>query len=483
MVSAACSMLSGRLARLALVVVAGLLNTPVLAQPAEFSATPVVFPSAIPSNDPGGQPQPLPSLADMLERVNPAVVNIATRSLVRESNRLLEDPFFRRFFNVPERRQRYRRTQSAGSGVVIDAGQGYIVTNAHVVKNADEISIGLSDGRTLEATLIGADPEVDLALLQVRAEGLQAIEYADSAKLRVGDFVVAIGNPFGLNQTVTSGIVSALGRSGLGIEGYEDFIQTDAPINPGNSGGALVDLGGRLVGINTAIFAPSGGNIGIGFAIPANMVSAVTAQLIAKGEVNRGFVGAIVQPLNRELAKAFGVVSPEGTPQGVVIVDVLEGSSAQQAGLEPGDVIVKMGTSPIESVADFSARAATMFIGDEIAVHFVRQGEKSQTLLRIVADQQQAIEGRSLTPRLRGVELQNLRGDEESMPGAGVVTTAVDDASPAYAFGLRTGDVIVGANRIPIQDIATLRDAIRRDARQLLLRIFRNGRFYYVVIR
>jgi serine protease Do/serine protease DegQ len=419
----------------------------------------------------------------MLERVNPAVVNIATRSVVRESNRLLEDPFFRRFFNVPKSRQRYRRTQSAGSGVVVDAAAGYIVTNAHVVKNADEISIGVSDGRTLQATLIGLDPEVDLALLQVPAEDLTDIDYADSARLRVGDFVVAIGNPFGLNQTVTSGIISALGRSGLGIEGYEDFIQTDASINPGNSGGALVDLNGRLVGINTAIFAPSGGNIGIGFAIPANMVSAVTAQLIEKGEIKRGFVGAIVQPLNRELAKAFGVISGEGIPQGVVVVDVQGGSSAEQAGLEPGDVIVQMDGNPIMSVADFSAQAAVMFIGDEVEVRYVRQGEQRKTTLRIVADQQQAIAGKSLAPWLRGVQLQNLREDGEIMPGAGVVATEVNARSPAYGFGLRAGDVIVAANRVVVEDIAGLREAVRRDARQLLLRIFRNGRFYYVVIR
>lgn len=445
--------------------------------------TPVAFPQDIPSSDPDGSPQPLPSLADMLERVNPAVVNIATRSVVRESNRLLEDPFFRRFFNVPKSRQRYRRTQSAGSGVVIDAAAGYIVTNAHVVKNADEISIGVSDGRTLEATLIGIDPEVDLALLQVPAEDLIDIDYADSARLRVGDFVVAIGNPFGLNQTVTSGIISALGRSGLGIEGYEDFIQTDASINPGNSGGALVDLHGRLVGINTAIFAPSGGNIGIGFAIPANMVSAVAAQLIVKGEINRGFVGAIVQPLNRELAKAFGVISGEGVPQGVVVVDVQGGSSAEQAGLEPGDVITQMRGNSIVNVADFSAQTAVMFIGDEVDVRYVRQGEKRQTMMRIVADQQQAIAGKSLAPRLRGVQLQNLREDGELLPGAGVVVAEIDRRSPAYSFGLRTGDVIVAANRVVIEDIAGLREAVRRDARQLLLRIFRNGRFYYVVIR
>ena len=445
--------------------------------------TPVAFPQDIPSSDPDGSPQPLPGLADMLERVNPAVVNIATRSVVRESNRLLEDPFFRRFFNVPKSRQRYRRTQSAGSGVVIDAAAGYIVTNAHVVKNADEISIGVSDGRTLEAALIGIDPEVDLALLQVPAEDLIDIDYADSARLRVGDFVVAIGNPFGLNQTVTSGIISALGRSGLGIEGYEDFIQTDASINPGNSGGALVDLHGRLVGINTAIFAPSGGNIGIGFAIPANMVSAVAAQLIAKGEINRGFVGAIVQPLNRELAKAFGVISGEGVPQGVVVVDVQGGSSAEQAGLEPGDVITQMRGNSIVNVADFSAQTAVMFIGDEVDVRYVRQGEKRQTMMRIVADQQQAIAGKSLAPRLRGVQLQNLREDGELLPGAGVVVAEIDRRSPAYSFGLRTGDVIVAANRVVIEDIAGLREAVRRDARQLLLRIFRNGRFYYVVIR
>lgn len=482
------SLLRDRLVRRVIVLLIGLyIGGAVVGQSAFADRTgqlmPVAFPRDIPSADPDGSSQPLPSLADMLERVNPAVVNIATRSVVRESNRLLEDPFFRRFFNVPKSRQRYRRTQSAGSGVVIDAAAGYIVTNAHVVKNADEISIGVSDGRTLEATLIGIDPEVDLALLQVPAEDLIDIDYADSARLRVGDFVVAIGNPFGLNQTVTSGIISALGRSGLGIEGYEDFIQTDASINPGNSGGALVDLNGRLVGINTAIFAPSGGNIGIGFAIPANLVSAVAAELIAKGEINRGFVGAIVQPLNRELAKAFGVISGEGVPQGVVVVDVQGGSSAEQAGLEPGDVIVQMRGNPIVNVADFSAQAAVMFIGDEVDVRYVRQGEKRQTTMRIIADQQQAIAGKSLAPWLRGVQLQNLREDGELVPGAGVVAAEIDRRSPAYGFGLRAGDVIVAANRVAIEDIAGLREAVRRDARQLLLRIFRNGRFYYVVIR
>jgi S1-C subfamily serine protease len=213
------------------------------------------------------------------------------------------------------------------------------------------------------------------------------------------------------------------------------------------------------------------------------MVSAVTSQLIKEGEVNRGFVGAIVQPLNRELAKAFGVISGDGIPQGVVVVDVQEGSSAQKAGLQPGDVIVKMGANPILNVADYSAQAAVMFIGDEVDVDYIRQGEQQRTLLRIVADEQEAVEGQSLAPWLRGVALQNLRTADEVMPGAGVVATEVDQRSPAYGFGLRAGDVIVGANRVAVEDIAALREAVRRDGRQLLLRIFRNGRFYYVVIR
>src|SRR5678816_30049 len=214
----------------------------------------------------------LPSLAPMLEQITPSVVNIATYTTVQVRNPLMDDPFFRRFFNIPEQQQRYRRTKAAGSGVIVDARQGYIVTNNHVIDRADEITVTLSDGRALPAKLIGTDPQVDLAVLKVDSNKLAQIAFADSSRLRVGDYVVAIGNPFGLDQTVTSGIVSALGRSGLGIEGYEDFIQTDASINPGNSGGALVNLRGELIGINTAILAPAGGNVGIGFAIPSNMV-------------------------------------------------------------------------------------------------------------------------------------------------------------------------------------------------------------------
>ena len=431
----------------------------------------------------GDTSQPLPSLADMLERINPAVVNIATRSTVREGNRLLQDPFFRRFFNVPESRRRYRRTQSAGSGVVVDAANGYIVTNNHVVQNADEISVGLADGRILNAKLIGRDSQVDLALLQVQTDDLTAIKYANSATVRVGDFVVAIGNPFGLNQTVTSGIVSALGRSGLGIEGFEDFVQTDAPINPGNSGGALVDLRGDLVGINTAIFAPTGGNVGIGFAIPANMVKAVLAQLIDKGEVNRGFVGAIVQPLNRELASAFGVLSPGGRPKGVVVVDVELASSAEKAGLEPGDVIISMDDKQIATVADFAGQAAIMFIGDEVEVNFIRQGQRKSVKLEILADDQEQVDGQRLTLRLRGVFLQNFHNPDEQAKGAGALVIKVNRKSTAYSFGLREGDIIVAANQRPTENISKLRDAARAEKRLLLLRVYRNGQFGDVIMR
>ena len=443
-------------------------------------AVQAALPVAIPAAD-GESSATLPSLADMLERANPAVVNIATRSTVVEHNRLLADPFFRRFFNIPESRRRYRRTQSAGSGVVVDAAQGYIVTNNHVIDGADEISVGFSDGQTLEAELVGRDPQVDLALLKVSAENLVAIKFADSGALRVGDFVVAIGNPFGLNQTVTSGIVSALGRSGLGIEGYEDFIQTDAPINPGNSGGALVDLRGDLVGINTAIYAPSGGNVGIGFAIPANMTAAIIQELIENGDVNRGYVGAVVQPLNRELAKAFDVLPADGAPAGVVVVDVQPASSAEKAGLTPGDVIVQMGDKKITSVADFENQAAVMFIGDRLDIVLVRQGKQRALTLEIFADTQEQVAGRRITPRLNGVVLQNLSAADDL--GGGVLVAEVMINSSAYSYGLRSGDIIVGVNRVTVADIAELREAVRRDKRLLTLRVYRNGRFGPITIR
>ena len=419
----------------------------------------------------------LPSLAPMLDETSPAVVNIATYTTVQVRNPLLEDPFFRRFFNVPDNR-RYRRTQSAGSGVVVDAAGGYIVTNNHVVERADEITITFSDGRSLPAVLVGTDPQVDLAVLKVTPEELTEISFADSAALRVGDFVVAIGNPFGLSQTVTSGIVSALGRSGLGIEGYEDFIQTDASINPGNSGGALVDLRGDLVGINTAIIAPSGGNVGIGFAIPANMVQAIMAELIANGEVRRGYIGLAVQGLNAQLAEAFGVERKEG----VVVVEVEPESPAADAGLEAGDIIIKVDDRKIAAISDFHNQAAVTFIGDELRVEFVRDGKLREVDFKIRDDNLEKMRGERIDRRMRGTELQNFRSDE-SATGSGVLVTQVDSTSSAWQSGLRPGDIVVGANRRAVRSLADLRENARASSEQLLLRVYRSGQYGYVAIR
>ena len=337
------------------------------------------FATALPAEVEG---QPLPTLAPMLERVTPAVVQIATEARVPvATNPLLEDPFFRRFFGAPEQQPRERRAQGLGSGVIIDPKQGYILTNNHVVAQADQITVSLKDGRHFTAKLVGADPDADIAVLKVEAPNLATIPIGDSEGLRVGDFVVAIGNPFGLTQTVTSGIVSALGRSGLGIESYEDFIQTDASINPGNSGGALVNLRGELVGINTAILGPSGGNIGIGFAIPINMAREIMAQIVEYGEVRRGRLGVTVQDLTPDLAQAFDISAGQ---RGAVIAQVEPGSPADKAGLKAGDVVTSVNGKPVKSSADMRNAVGLQRIGAKVEFEVVRGG-KTRTLVATIA--------------------------------------------------------------------------------------------------
>ncbi len=435
--------------------------------------------------------EPLPSLAPVMERVTPSVVNIATFTNVEVRNPLFDDPFFRRFFDVPSMEQRFRRTRSAGSGVIVDAAAGFILTNDHVVSRADEIAVTLADGRTLEARLVGADAQVDLAVLQVDAaalaedapfvDDLTAAAFGDSASLRVGDFVVAIGNPFGLGQTVTSGIISAIGRSGLGVDGYEDFIQTDASINPGNSGGALVNLRGELVGINTAIIAPAGGNVGIGFAIPANMARAIMAELIEHGEVRRGHFGLQVQALNLDLARAFGIA----TRGGVVVTAVDPDSPAARAGIEVGDVIKRLGDRQVRTATDFRARAAVIMVGDEIEVDVHRDGASETLVVIVPEDAFEKVAGERLHPSLAGALLQTWRPTEADNAGimGAVALLGVVEGSNAWRNGLRGGDRIVSANQRESRNLSELTQGLKAGQRQPVLRIWRDGQFYVVRLR
>jgi Do/DeqQ family serine protease len=342
----------------------------------------------------------VPTLAPMLARVTPGVINIAVRGKVRAENPLLQDPFFRRFFNLPQRSQpEERETQATGSGVIVDAQNGYILTNGHVVDNATKIEVTTKDNKRFTAKLVGRDTEADVAVLQIPAQNLTAVPLGDSDRLQVGDFVLAVGNPFGLGQTVTSGIVSALGRSGLGIEGYEDFIQTDASINPGNSGGPLVNLYGQVVGINTAILAPGGGNIGIGFAVPINMARRVMDQIIRYGEVKRGRIGVAIQDLTPELAQAMSTQQTEGA----VIARVETGSSAEQAGLRTGDLVVAANGTAVHSGTQLRNMIGLARIGDQVTLKVDRRGSEISIPVRIEAATATA------TTRQRGNEPRQTR--------------------------------------------------------------------------
>ncbi len=421
-----------------------------------------------------------PSLAPMVKNVLPGVVNISTRSRVRsELNPLFRDPFFRRFFNIPSMPSQ-RPRQSLGSGVVVDAEQGYILTNNHVIANADEISVTFRDGRHYEAKLVGADPEVDLAVLQIEAKDLTAVPFGDSSKLEVGDFVVAIGNPFGLGQTVTSGIVSALGRSGLGIEGYENFIQTDASINPGNSGGALVNLDGELIGINTAIVGPSGGNVGIGFAIPSNMAADIMKQLIDYGEVRRGQLGVYIQDVTPALAEALEL----DRLQGAVVSQVIKGSPAEQAGIKPGDVIVAVNGETVSNSSQLRAIIGLLRTGQWVVLDVMRDGRQRQFKVLISERAGEVVAAGGFSEYLKGATLGPVQEDHPLAGRVeGVQVIEVERGSPAASAGLRAGDVIVSINRRPVQSLGDVKQAVKASRKGMLLNIRRGDGALFIVIR
>ena len=424
--------------------------------------------AALPTSADG---KPLPSLAPVLKEVTPSVVNVYTQTRVRVRSPLLDDPIFRRFFNVPDV-PRERVSQSLGSGVIVDAENGYVLTNNHVIARADEIAVGLKDGRSLEAKLIGTDPDTDLAVIQIPPENLSALQLADTDELQVGDFVVAVGNPFGLGQTVTSGIVSALGRTGLrGLE-YQNFIQTDASINPGNSGGALINLRGELVGINSAIFTPSGGNVGIGFAIPASMARYVMDQLIQFGEVRRGTLGIFVQKLTEDLAGAFAVEAGRG----VLVAEIAEGSAAENAGLQPGDVIVAMANQPVNSAQDFHNAEGRLALGESLQLEFLRNGKIHD--VQLVIQSVPVLKGDDLDWRLEGVRFTDLTAKHKQQGLSGVLLDELDPRSRLAREGLAEGDIIIGVDRQRVRNLVDFKEFIESTRGSILLQIRRGGRAY-----
>ncbi|WP_431637655.1 serine endoprotease DegP [Enterobacter hormaechei] len=442
--------------------------------------------------------QQMPSLAPMLEKVMPSVVSINVEgSTTVNTPRMPRN--FQQFFgdNSPfcqdgspfqsspfcqgggagddgQGGGQQQKFMALGSGVIIDAAKGYVVTNNHVVDNANTIKVQMSDGRKFDAKVVGKDPRSDLALIQIQdPKNLTAIKLADSDALRVGDYTVAIGNPFGLGETVTSGIVSALGRSGLNAENYENFIQTDAAINRGNSGGALVNLNGELIGINTAILAPDGGNIGIGFAIPSNMVKNLTAQMVQYGQVKRGELGIMGTELNSELAKAMKV----DAQRGAFVSQVMPNSSAAKAGIKAGDVITSLNGKPISSFAALRAEVGSMPIGSKVTLGLLREGKPVNVSLELQQSSQNQVDSSTIFSGIEGAEMSNKGADK------GVVVNNVKANSPAARIGLKKGDVIMGANQQPVKNIAELRKILDSKPSVLALNIQRGDTSIYLLMQ
>ena len=418
--------------------------------------------------------QQLPTLAPMLEKTTPAVVNISVKGTHVSKQRIPD--VYRYFFGAPREQQQERPFQGLGSGVIIDADEGYVVTNHHVIDGADEIMVLLSDGREYAAQKIGSDKDTDVALLQIEAKDLNQVKFADSDRLRVGDFAVAIGNPFGLGQTVTSGIISALGRAELNIEGIENFIQTDAAINRGNSGGALVNLRGELIGINTAIYGPNGGNVGIGFAIPANMVNNLVNQLIDHGEVKRGVLGITGTNLSTEVAKSLDI----DVTKGAFINQVFPDTAADKAGLQPGDVIVSINGKAIRSFGELRAKVATMGAGAKVKLGIVRDGKNKTMQVTLGEAEGAQIAAETIHPRFNGAELATTDNQAEIQ---GVAVKSVESRSPAWGAGLREGDIIIGVNKLRVKTVKDLRNLMKQNEGFTALTILRNNTKMFLFLR
>ena len=414
-----------------------------------------------------------PSLAPLVERVSPAVVNIrVSQTITRRPS--TGDDAFRRFFGLPDGPGGSREVASAGSGVIVDATRGYILTNHHVVADADEIQISLIDGQILDAEVVGSDPATDIALIKVDSNGLVEMPIGDSENMRVGDFVLAIGNPFGLGHTVTSGIVSALGRTGINRSGYEDFIQTDASINPGNSGGALVNMRGELVGINSAIISRSGGNVGIGFAVPTEIASSIMSQILDFGEVRRGLLGVSIQTIDREVA---GLLETS-VDSGALISLIEPGSAAEEAGLRVDDIIVEVNDEKISGASELRNTIGLMGSGEQVDIKYIRDGEPLSTTATL---------GRQVTSRSVGTDIHpGLNGAEFATSSAsavrGVEVIGVVPDSPAAQRGLQSGDVITAVNRHEVRTLDQLAE-IAAVSRILFLLVQRGDRAIMLQIR
>ena len=429
--------------------------------------------AALPSQVPGQAA--IPSLAPMLEKVLPALVSVQVEGTAVQSQRVPDE--LKKYFGDESPNQQAQPFEGLGSGVIIDAAKGYILTNNHVISQADKISVQLNDGREFDAKLIGGDDQSDIALLQVQnPSNLTQIAIADSDKLRVGDFAVAVGNPFGLGQTATSGIVSALGRSGLNLEGLENFIQTDASINRGNSGGALLNLNGELIGINTAILAPGGGSIGIGFAIPSNMAKTLAQQLIQFGEVKRGLLGIKGMEMSADIAKAFNI----NVQRGAFVSEVLPNSGSAKAGIKSGDVIVSLNDKPLSSFAELRSRIATTEPGAKVKLGLIRDGKPLNVEVTLDKSTSSSASAELIAPALQGATLS----DGQLKDGTkGIRLDTVEKSSPAAQAGLHQEDVIIGVNRNRVQSIAELRKVLESKPAVIALQVMRGNESIYILLR